>query len=150
MLKNRPSISSQIAVLLLMLGILSNCRLISCLGLFRTQNLKDQIGKPFFMEIIILMCWVIWICRNNLIFNNSVPTVQSCKAIFKLEFSSMLWHAKRKYFPQIEEWIQNLVQIFPPHFCSFFTSFVSLSLELLRAPPELTCTSFCFCFFYLQ
>lgn len=34
----------------------------------RFQSFKQQIGKPFFMEIIIVMCWCIWMLRNDAIF----------------------------------------------------------------------------------
>lgn len=32
------------------------------------QNCKDQLQVPFLMEIIVLMCWIIWKARNDLIF----------------------------------------------------------------------------------
>ena len=33
------------------------------------QQIKDQLDNAFFMESIILLCWVIWTERNDLIFN---------------------------------------------------------------------------------
>jgi hypothetical protein len=48
------------------------------------------------------MCW------NNLIFNNTPATIQEYKTIFKHEFTSLLWQAKKKYFPRIQEWLQSL------------------------------------------
>jgi hypothetical protein len=32
------------------------------------DNLKAQLGLPFFMEIIVTMCWSIWMMRNDAIF----------------------------------------------------------------------------------
>jgi hypothetical protein len=72
------------------------------------EALKTQINKPFFMEIIILMSWAIWMCRNNKIFKNSTSTIQTCRAIFKIEMSLLLWRAKKKILPSLQEWIQNL------------------------------------------
>lgn len=34
------------------------------------ELLRAQIDKSFYLEIIILMCWTIWKCRNNQIFSN--------------------------------------------------------------------------------
>lgn len=48
--------------------------------------LREQINQSFFMEIIILFCWAIWMSRNNLIFRQVPPSVQSCRLIFKSEF----------------------------------------------------------------
>jgi hypothetical protein len=72
------------------------------------EYLRGQINKPFFMEIIVLISWAIWMSRNKEIFNNTAATIQGCKAIFRHEFSSLLWRAKN-YFPEIQEWLQNLV-----------------------------------------
>ena len=66
------------------------------------ERLKTQINNPFFMEITVLMSWAIWMCRNNKIFKNTTPTVQICRAIFKLEISSLLWRAKRKILPLLQ------------------------------------------------
>jgi hypothetical protein len=33
------------------------------------ESFKDQLSSPFFMEIIITMCWTIWTMRNDVIFN---------------------------------------------------------------------------------
>jgi hypothetical protein len=70
--------------------------------------MRTQINKPFFMEAIILMSWAIWMSRNNKIFKNVPPSVQSCRAIFKMELSSLLWRAKKKILPSLQEWLQRL------------------------------------------
>jgi len=69
--------------------------------------LRAQINQKFFMEIIILLCWAIWMSRYNLIFRKT-PSTQGCKAIFKNEIQLMLCRAKEKYFPKIQEWINHL------------------------------------------
>jgi hypothetical protein len=35
---------------------------------------KSQFGKKFFMEVFIIVSWLIWKQRNNLIFNRGRPT----------------------------------------------------------------------------
>jgi len=67
------------------------------------ELLKDQINQSFFMEIILLLCWAIWMTRNNLIFRQIPPSVQNCKLIFMTEFHWLLCRAKRSYFPKIQE-----------------------------------------------
>lgn len=73
------------------------------------EFLKNQINQSFFMEVIIIFCWAIWMTRNNLIFRQIPPSIQSYKHIFKTEFLWLLCRANRKYFPNIQEWIDNLV-----------------------------------------
>jgi hypothetical protein len=72
------------------------------------QSFKDQLQVPFFMEIIILMCWMIWKARNDLIFRQIAPNIQMSKQSFKDEFSLLLLRAKKRYFPRINQWIANL------------------------------------------
>lgn len=72
------------------------------------EMMRTQINKPFFMEVIILTSWAIWMSRNNKIFKNVPPSVQSCRAIFKMELSSLLWRAKKKILPSLQEWLQRL------------------------------------------
>lgn len=72
------------------------------------ESLKDQLHESFFIEIIILMCWLIWQSRNGVIFNSDKPSPLHTKRTFKLEFALLILHAKRSYFPRIESWISNL------------------------------------------
>ena len=44
------------------------------------ESFRGQLQVPFFMEIIIIMCWTIWQMRNGLIFNNRPPSLQQAKA----------------------------------------------------------------------
>ena len=73
------------------------------------ESFRGQLHVPFFMEIIILMCWTIWQMRTGLIFNNRPPSLQQAKGAFKSEFVLILFHAKRSYFPEIESLLNNLV-----------------------------------------
>jgi hypothetical protein len=56
---------------------------------------KDFINKPFYMEIIISMCWSIWFARNDLIFRNLQHSVGSTKVIFKKEMALVKLGAKK-------------------------------------------------------
>nr|TKW27614.1 hypothetical protein SEVIR_3G268400v2 [Setaria viridis] len=51
------------------------------------QSFRDQLHVPFFMEVIILMCWIIWMGRNDLIFKVLNPSVQGTLLFFKLLFT---------------------------------------------------------------
>jgi hypothetical protein len=72
-------------------------------------SLKDQLRVPFFMEIVITMCWCIWTIRNDTIFRNIPASIQPCKDIFKEEFALVILRAKGKYQPQIELWLEAYV-----------------------------------------
>jgi hypothetical protein len=73
------------------------------------ESFRRQLQIPFFMEIIILMSWTIWQMRNGLIFNNKPPSLLEAKRAFKTEFALLLHRAKRRYFPEIDQWLNNLV-----------------------------------------
>jgi hypothetical protein len=74
--------------------------------------LKRRIDQPFAMEVIILMTWAIWRSRNDWIFNSKDPSVETCKMKFISEFKLLLLRAKKKNFPVIEQWLDDLAQ--PP------------------------------------
>ena len=73
------------------------------------ESFRRQLQVPFYLEIIILMCWAIWHVRNGLIFNNRLPTINEAKRLFKSEMVLLLVRARRSYFPWIELWINNLL-----------------------------------------
>ena len=81
-----------------MLGLahLIQDNLIDLVFLFRTQ-----IHKPFFMEIIIAMFWVIWAARNNAVFRNQQHSLQSCKQVFGQELAQVKLRAKEDLSLQI-------------------------------------------------
>jgi hypothetical protein len=54
------------------------------------QSFKDQLPVPFFMEIIIIMCWTIWKVRNDMIFRQISPRMQNAKEDFRKEFEVLL------------------------------------------------------------
>jgi hypothetical protein len=67
--------------------------------------LKDKLAVPFYMEIIILMTWVIWTTRNACIFSNIDPLVEDCKRKFLSEFSLLLHRVKPEMVNPMEVWM---------------------------------------------
>lgn len=79
-------------------------------NLFQNLELfRRQLQVPFFMEILIIMCWTIWQARNGVIFDDKMPTINQAKRDFKSEFALLMIRAKRSYFPRIELWLNSLV-----------------------------------------
>jgi len=73
------------------------------------EDFKRQLVVPFFMEIIIIMSWSIWTLRNDVIFRGIPASSLRGLEIFKDNFGKLLWRAKKKYFPFIEAWLQQLL-----------------------------------------
>jgi hypothetical protein len=73
------------------------------------ESLKDQLRVPFFMEIIITMCWSIWMMRNDIIFRNLAHSVQRCRIVFRNEFALVVLRAKARLHPFIDQWLDNFV-----------------------------------------
>uniref|UniRef100_A0A0A9AB73 Reverse transcriptase zinc-binding domain-containing protein n=1 Tax=Arundo donax TaxID=35708 RepID=A0A0A9AB73_ARUDO len=71
---------------------------------------KTNMNVPFFMEIIVLMAWSSCTGRNDWIFNEVDPKVESCKSKFIHEFALMFHRVKKSYFPQIHTWLDSIVQ----------------------------------------
>jgi hypothetical protein len=72
-----------------------------------TTNLKQQLNVPFSMEIIILMTWSIWKCRNAWLFQNKDPTVQQCKHEFTKELLLVTHKALGRFDSAIPAWLQQ-------------------------------------------
>lgn len=73
------------------------------------ETFKLQLHLPYFMEVIITMCWAIWTCRNDVIFRNIPATVRRCKMIFKSEFALVILRAKSSFHPSIDLWLESYV-----------------------------------------
>lgn len=70
------------------------------------ESIKDQTRLPFFMKIIITMCWAIWIMHNDIVFNNFAHSVERCKAIF---VALVILRAKATYHPLIDLWLESFM-----------------------------------------
>jgi hypothetical protein len=73
------------------------------------EGLKIQIRLPFFMEIIITMCWAIWMMRNDIIFRDLAHSIYRCKTVFKQEFALLSLRAKASFHPCIDQWLEAFV-----------------------------------------
>ncbi|KAF8768972.1 hypothetical protein HU200_007064 [Digitaria exilis] len=70
--------------------------------------MRQHLGVPFFMEIIILMSWCIWTTRNDWIFRNLDPMVQNCKRRFIQEYGLLRHRAKPQTLAAMAEWLDSI------------------------------------------
>jgi hypothetical protein len=73
------------------------------------ESFRNQLNLPFFMEIIITMCWSIWTMRNDVIFRGIPHSVQRCKLVFRKEFARIILRAKATFHPLIDSWLGAFV-----------------------------------------
>jgi hypothetical protein len=73
------------------------------------SSFKDQLHVVFFMDPIILMCWSIWMARNDSIFRGQQPVVQEAKTRFKSEFAFVIHRAKARLKQHMSSWLEVLV-----------------------------------------
>ena len=76
---------------------------------FLLQSFKSQLRVPFFVEVIVTMCWSIWSMRNDAIFNNLAPSLQRCKMVFRKEFALVILRGKAKFHPLVDQWLEVFV-----------------------------------------
>jgi len=69
------------------------------------ESFKSQLHTPLFMNFIILLCWSIWISRNDLIFQGLHPSINSCRRIFETELVLLGHRVSSKHKALLEEWI---------------------------------------------
>jgi hypothetical protein len=69
--------------------------------------MKTKLKLPFATEIIILAAWVIWISRNNKVFNNQPPSLTSWKYVFLQEAKLLSYRMKKKHADSFKEWLQS-------------------------------------------
>jgi hypothetical protein len=73
------------------------------------ESFRNQLNLPFFMEIIITMCWSIWTMRNDAIFRGIPHSVHRCKLFFRKEFARIILRAKATFHPLIDSWLGTFV-----------------------------------------
>ena len=72
------------------------------------ESLKFQLNSPIFMSLIILLCWTIWITRNDLIFQGIQPSMGQCRNYLRKELTMLLHRVNIKHKLFLEEWIISL------------------------------------------
>ena len=73
------------------------------------ESIKSQLLAPFFMDVIVTMCWAIWSSRNDKIFRGIDNSIRRCKEIFKQEFAQVILRAKSDMQPSMKTWLQAYV-----------------------------------------
>jgi hypothetical protein len=73
------------------------------------NHIRDQSHPSFFMAIAILMCWSIWIVRNDFIFKGVQPNINMAKEVLKKELSILSFRTKASLSLTFDLWFQNLL-----------------------------------------
>jgi hypothetical protein len=72
------------------------------------MRLKRQLNMSGALELVILMSWSIWQCRNGWIFNNIPPTIERCRGIFLQEVKWLLLRLKPSTSQIICSWLERV------------------------------------------
>jgi hypothetical protein len=81
-------------------------------GVFENfRALKFQLNSKFFMEALILMCWVIWTARNELIFNANQFSLNDCRSFFFRETKLVGLRVKDGLSHEFDQWLDSLEMI---------------------------------------
>ena len=72
------------------------------------QDDKRRLSLDFFMEIMIIGCWIIWDQRNDAIFNGNPPNIQRCISKFRATFTLTMHRAKPSLKEGMQSWIDTL------------------------------------------
>jgi hypothetical protein len=71
------------------------------------MRLKHQLNMVGAMEIIILMTWSIWQCRNGWIFESIPPTLERCRGIFTQDLRWLLHRLKPATSQNVQSWTNS-------------------------------------------
>lgn len=69
---------------------------------------RIQLNSRFFMETIILICWTIWIAKNELIFKGNQMGLTDCRSYFFKEAKLVGLRVKERLYEEFNQWIQSL------------------------------------------
>jgi len=73
------------------------------------ETFKTILQVPFFMEIIVLMCWSIWRSRNALVFEPEEQSVNIVLQSFSSHFSSVIIGGKSRHVQAMKAWLDSFV-----------------------------------------
>jgi hypothetical protein len=71
-------------------------------------RIKRQLKMPSAMEIIILMAWSIWKCRNGWLFENIAPTVARCRIFFAQELKWLQLRVNPSIRASLSSWMDQV------------------------------------------
>jgi hypothetical protein len=71
--------------------------------------IKDQFNSAFFMNGVILLCWVISTTRNDRIFRGMHQDVQAPKELLLRELSLVSLRVKPSLVSLFDQWLQYLL-----------------------------------------
>lgn len=92
----------------------------ACWGMFNLETIQDgtvlenfsafkiQLDSQFFMETIILIRWVIWTAKNELIFRNNQMNLSDCRTSFFKEGKLIGLRVKDNLSFLFDQWIESL------------------------------------------
>ena len=58
------------------------------------------------MDIIIVMCWCIWMQRNDHIFKGIQPSVEAFLQHFREQFALVILRAKARFKDSMSSWLE--------------------------------------------
>jgi hypothetical protein len=58
------------------------------------QAWKALLNVPFALDILSLLCWAIWMVRNDVIFRHKNPSVEDCRRYLTMESLLLLHRTK--------------------------------------------------------
>lgn len=61
-------------------------------------------NTSFSLDIFILVCWAIWVMRNDIVFRNKTPSIDDCKRTITVESLLLLHRTKAWITPILEAW----------------------------------------------
>jgi len=70
---------------------------------------RETFGSKIFSKIFITGCWIIWLTRNGVIFNNGQVSITAWKIRFKEEFGYVCTKAKVSRQNQLNIWRDSYV-----------------------------------------
>lgn len=73
------------------------------------NQIRLQSHPDFYLVVIILMCWAIWLVRNDLIFKGRPPEPTMAKEIFQKEIKILALRVKVKLSVTFDLRVQNLL-----------------------------------------
>jgi hypothetical protein len=72
------------------------------------KRMRQQMARPGKMEVVIIMSWCIWRCKNNWVFQDIPPTTGNYKNMFEEEMKLMRYRLKPAMADCIRLWLHQM------------------------------------------